>query len=94
MANRLFYEFGKENVGKFTTVNISYFSKPGIWLGKILANSVCFAKFIKVFPCQNLALYIRYFMRLSYHKLDTTLHGTYIAIAKIHSFIHHLLSDY
>ena len=28
-----------------------------IWLGKILANSVQFAKFAKVFPRQNFALY-------------------------------------
>ena len=28
-----------------------------IWLGKILANDVLFAKFAKVFPRQNFALY-------------------------------------
>ena len=27
--------FGEENVGEFTIANISYFSEPGIWLGKI-----------------------------------------------------------
>ena len=46
--------FGEENVGEFTIANISYFSEPGIWLGKILANGVHFAKFSKVFPRQIL----------------------------------------
>ena len=55
--NRSFYSFGEKNVGEFTIANISYFSESGIWLGKILANHVCFAKFAKVFPCQNFALY-------------------------------------
>ena len=36
---------------------ISHFSESGIWLGKILANDVPFAKFAKVFPRQNFALY-------------------------------------
>ena len=45
-----FMSFGKENVGEFTLANISYFSEPGIWLGKLLANGICFAKFAKVFP--------------------------------------------
>ena len=36
---------------------ISHFSESGIWLGKILANDVPFAKFAKVFPHQNFALY-------------------------------------
>ena len=49
--------FGKDNVGKFALANISYFSEPGIWLGKILANGIHFAKFAKVFPNQNFALY-------------------------------------
>ena len=57
LMNRSFQSFGEENVGKFTIVNVSYFSEPGIWLGKILANDVLFAKFTKVFPCQNFALY-------------------------------------
>ena len=52
-----FISFGKEYVGKFTIANISYFSEPGIWLGKILANAVRFAKFAKVFPRQYFALY-------------------------------------
>ena len=45
LVNQLFQSFGKENVGKFTTANISYFSESGIWLGKILTNDVCLAKF-------------------------------------------------
>ena len=49
--------FGEENVGEFTIVNISYFSEPGIWLGKILANGVRFAK---VFPRQSFVLYGSY----------------------------------
>ena len=48
--------FGEENVGRFTIVNISYFSEPGIWLGKILANGVRFAKSAK-FPLPKFALY-------------------------------------
>ena len=44
MANQSFQSFGKENVGEFTMANISYFSESGIWLGKILANYVRFAK--------------------------------------------------
>ena len=52
----MFQSFGQENVGKFIIVNISYFSESGIWLGKILANDVCFAKFAKVFHHQNFAL--------------------------------------
>ena len=55
--------FGKENVCEFTIVNISYFSKPGNWLGKkILVNGVCFTKFAKVFPCKNFALYGRTYL--------------------------------
>ena len=59
LANRSFYTFGEENVGELTIANniISYFSESGIWLGKILANDVQFAKFAKVFPRQNFALY-------------------------------------
>ena len=59
LANRSFQTFGEENVGKLTIANniISYFSESGIWLGKILANDVQFAKFAKVFPRQNFALY-------------------------------------
>ena len=49
--------FGKENVGEFTIANISYFSESGIWLGKILVDGIRFAKFAKVFPHQNFALY-------------------------------------
>ena len=49
--------FGEENAGEFTIANISYFSEPGIWLGKILVNGIRFAKFAKVFPRQNFALY-------------------------------------
>ena len=46
--------FGEENVGKFTIANINY---SGIWLDKILTNGIRFAKFAKVSPCQNFALY-------------------------------------
>ena len=49
--------FGEENVSEFAIANISYFSEPGIWLGKILANDIRFAKFAKVFPRQNFVLY-------------------------------------
>ena len=45
LANRSFQSFGKENVGKFTIASVTYFSESGIWLGKILASDVCFAKF-------------------------------------------------
>ena len=55
-----FYEFGEENVGEFTIGNINYFSEPGIWLGKILANGVHFAKFIKVSSHQNFVLHMQY----------------------------------
>ena len=48
--NRSFQSFGKENVGKFTIANFSYFSN----LGKILANDVHFAKLTKIFSHQNL----------------------------------------
>ena len=47
MANQSFYSFGKENVGEFTIGNISYFSESEIWLGKLLANGIHFAKFAK-----------------------------------------------
>ena len=56
LMNRSFYSFGEENVGESTIANISYFSESGIWLGKVLANGVCFTKFAKIFPCQNFAL--------------------------------------
>ena len=61
LANRSFQTFGEENVGELTIANniISYFSESGIWLGKILANDVQFAKFAKVFPRQNFAPAIR-----------------------------------
>ena len=57
LANRLFQSFGVENVCEFAIANISYFSESGIWLGKILMNDIGFAKFTKVFPCQNFVLY-------------------------------------
>ena len=59
LANRSFQTFGEENVGELTIANniISYFNESGIWLGKILANDVQFAKSAKVFPRQNFALY-------------------------------------
>ena len=43
-----FKSFGEENVGEFTIATISYYSESGIWLGKILVNDDCFAKFAKV----------------------------------------------
>ena len=51
LANRSFQSLGKENVGEFTAIYISHFSESGIWLGKILANDVSFAK---VFPARIL----------------------------------------
>ena len=45
--------FGKENVGKLAKASISYFNKSGIWLGKMLVNNICFAKFTtRVFPTE------------------------------------------
>ena len=41
------------NVGKFIRLTFSYLYEYGIWLGKILANEICFAK---VFPHQNIVL--------------------------------------
>ena len=55
--NRSLHSFGEKNNGEFTIANISYFSKSGIRLGKILVNDVCFTKFAKVFPHQNFVLY-------------------------------------
>ena len=57
--NQLFQSFGKENVGEFIHLTFKYLSESGIWPGnyKILVNDVCFTKFVKVFLCQNLALY-------------------------------------
>ena len=52
--NRLFWSFGEENVGEFTIANVSYFSESRIWLGKILANDILFAKFVKVSPARVL----------------------------------------
>ena len=52
LANQSFYEFRQ---GKYSLA--MYFSEPGIWLGKILANSIRFSKFAKVFPHQIFALY-------------------------------------
>ena len=43
----------RENVGKFTIA----ISDSGIWLGKILANGIPFAKSAEVFHHQNFALY-------------------------------------
>ena len=59
LANRSFQSFGEEYVGEFTIANVSYLSESQIWLGKILANDVCFAKFAKVFPSLNFCT-IRY----------------------------------
>ena len=49
-----FVSFGEESAGGFTIANISYFSEPGIWLGKILANGIYFAKFAKFSPTKIL----------------------------------------
>ena len=43
----------RENVGELLA-NISYFSKSGIWLGKILVDGVRFAK---VFPHQDFGIW-------------------------------------
>ena len=67
-----FMSYGEENVGEFTIANVSYFSEPGIWLGKILANSVHFAKFTKVFPKQKFALYSNFALKAEFiliHKI-------------------------
>ena len=37
---RLFQSLARENVGKFTIPNVSYFSESRIWLGKILVNGI------------------------------------------------------
>ena len=79
LANWLFQRFGEENVSEFTIANVSYFSKSGIWLGKILANDACFAKFAKVFSCQNFELYSNYSSQVvttqlgSYYTVVTTI---------------------
>ena len=43
VANQSFQSFGKENVDEFKI--LANLSGSEIWLGKILANDVCFAKF-------------------------------------------------
>ena len=55
-----FRVLARENVGKFTIANISYFSESGIWLGKILANGIPFTKSAKVFLHQNFTPYSIY----------------------------------
>ena len=55
--NGIISRFDEENVSDITMANISYFSESGIWLGKILANGVCSAKFANVFPHHKFALY-------------------------------------
>ena len=57
LANRSFQTFWRGKRWRINNNIISYFSESGIWLGKILANDVQFAKFAKVFPRQNFALY-------------------------------------
>ena len=54
----------RENVGEFTIVYISYFSESGIWLGKILANGVPFAKSASFPPPMFCA--IRYIIVLNF----------------------------
>ena len=73
LANRSFMSFGEEIVCEFTIANISFFSEPGIWLGKILVNGVRFVKFVKIFSYQNFVLYGSYLqaeMKLSFEKDD------------------------
>ena len=57
LANQSFQSFGEGKCWQILIVYISYFSESGIWLGKILANGIPFAKSAKVFPRQNFALY-------------------------------------
>ena len=58
LVNQSFKSVGEENVGKFTTANIIYFSKSGIWLRKILTSDVVCAQFPKDFPARILAIAI------------------------------------
>ena len=44
-------------ITKMLIDKINYFSESGIWLGKILANGIYFAKSSQGFPCQNFVLY-------------------------------------
>ena len=41
----------------FTYAYLRSFGEFEIGPSKILTNEICFAEFIKVFPCQNFALY-------------------------------------
>ena len=54
LVNLSFQSFGEENAGEFTIANIDYFTESRVWLGKILANDICFAKFPKIFPAKIL----------------------------------------
>ena len=88
LANRSFQTFGEENVGELTIANniISYFSESGIWLGKILANDVQFAKFAKVFPHQNFALYgicsyVATYVIMHVHIYYVLINDTYLLIS-------------
>ena len=73
--NRSSLSFGEKNVGEFTIANISYFGEPGIWLGKILVNGICFTKFAKVFPAKILR-YIVQHKQLIETAIMFPLHGT------------------
>ena len=53
-----------ENVGDFAVAYISYCSESGIWLGKILANGVSFAKSAKVFPCQEFRYTVHMYLHM------------------------------
>ena len=84
LVNRLFQTFGKENVGEFTIAIVSYFSESGIWLGKILANDICFTKFAKVFPTKVCA--IQYWERqrlMNFSEINTLNHPIQIKIRAI-----------
>ena len=57
LAKSIVSDFWRGKRWRIANNIISCFSESGIWLGKILANNVQFAKFAKVFPRQNFALY-------------------------------------
>ena len=64
LANRLFQSFGKENVGEFKLLTFSQLSRSGIWLGKIWANDVCFARFAKVSPTNILCYMVEAILKI------------------------------
>ena len=48
---------------------ISHFSESGIWLGKILANDVPFAKFAKVSPARILRYMVVCFKKIEISRI-------------------------